>query len=258
MAIQPSVKYVKVGASMVAKPVNVRLSGAWHPVQAVPGVPTNVVASANVASVELGWAEPANTGGIPVTDYTITASPGGATTSTSSTSTSFNGLTNGTTYTFTVKATNAVGIGSNSTASNSVTPSASITGKIYLAPASGPYNIGDTVVITVREDSIATPINSVQANITYPASMLQYVSTNINATTFPAGFPPSQTSGSVTIPAGTLSTDPTGDQAVADVTFTVIAAGTANVTITNTSALYRSSDSANILNSTAGASFTLT
>jgi hypothetical protein len=61
-----------------------------------------------------------------VTGYTVTASPGGETCTTSgATSCVVSGLANGTAYTFSVVATNAIGDSSASAASVSVIPSSS-------------------------------------------------------------------------------------------------------------------------------------
>jgi hypothetical protein len=70
------------------------------------------------------WTAPTNTGGSAITGYTVTSSPGARTcTTTGATSCEVSGLTNGTSYTFTVVARNAVGAGNASAASNAVTPS---------------------------------------------------------------------------------------------------------------------------------------
>ena len=79
----------------------------------------------------MSWTAPSD-GGSPITSYTITPYVGSsAQTPTTingsppANQTTLNGLTNGTTYTFTVTATNSVGDGPASTPSNAVTPAAS-------------------------------------------------------------------------------------------------------------------------------------
>jgi hypothetical protein len=72
--------------------------------------------------VALSWTAPASNGGSPITGYTVIASPGGATcTSSGATSCTVTGLVNGTSYSFTVRATNAAGTGPASS-SASATP----------------------------------------------------------------------------------------------------------------------------------------
>jgi hypothetical protein len=90
----------------------------------VPGVPTGVSATAGDGSAAVTWSAPPN-GGSPITAYTVTPYIGSAAqpaTVVSVTSAAIAGLTNGTTYTFTVSATNAVGTGLESVPSNPVTP----------------------------------------------------------------------------------------------------------------------------------------
>jgi hypothetical protein len=65
---------------------------------------------------------PASNGGVPVTSYTVTSNPAGITATGPASPIVVTGLTNGVAYTFTVRATNAVGTGPASAASNSVTP----------------------------------------------------------------------------------------------------------------------------------------
>ena len=93
---------------------------------ALPGAPTNVVASAGNASASVTWDAPASDGGEPITGYTITPYIGSTAqtpvTVGDVTEDEVTGLTNGTAYTFTVTATTAAGSGPASTASNSVTP----------------------------------------------------------------------------------------------------------------------------------------
>jgi hypothetical protein len=96
----------------------------------VPGAPTAVTATGGNAQATVGWNAPASDGGSPILSYTATSSPGGRTCSTAdglARSCVVGGLTNGTSYTFTVHATNAIGSGSESTASAPVTPVAGST-----------------------------------------------------------------------------------------------------------------------------------
>jgi len=82
------------------------------------------MAWAGNAQANVSWMPPAFNGGSPITGYTVTTSPGGQTVSVggSATNAIVTGLINGTAYTFTVAASNAVGTGPASTPSGSVIP----------------------------------------------------------------------------------------------------------------------------------------
>jgi uncharacterized protein (TIGR02145 family) len=88
----------------------------------VPGPPTSVTASAGNASASVAFVAPTNNGGSAITGYTVTSSPGGITATGTTSPINVTGLTNGTAYTFTIVATNAIGNSSPSTASSAVTP----------------------------------------------------------------------------------------------------------------------------------------
>jgi uncharacterized protein (TIGR02145 family) len=88
----------------------------------VPGPPTAVVATAGNASASVAFVAPTNNGGSAITGYTVTSSPGGITATGTTSPINVTGLTNGTAYTFTIVATNAIGNSSPSTASSAVTP----------------------------------------------------------------------------------------------------------------------------------------
>ena len=101
--------------------------------------PTGVGATAGDRSATVTWTAPASDGGSAIASYTVTGNPGGSQTLTCPCATLqaiVGGLSNGTAYTFTVHATNGVGRGPESTASNSVTP----------AMQSSPLDLGGALI----------------------------------------------------------------------------------------------------------------
>ena len=91
--------------------------------EGVPGAPTGTMASPGSAQALVWWNAPASPGGSPITGYTVTAQPDGATCATSGElSCTVTGLANGTAYAFMVVAANEFGSSAPSTASAPVTP----------------------------------------------------------------------------------------------------------------------------------------
>jgi hypothetical protein len=119
----------------------------------VPGAPTGVAAAADTKSANVGWNAPAGDGGSAITGYTVTPFAGATaqpatTVGASTTSTRVTGLTNGTSYTFTVRASNAAGPGAASAASGAVTPKYSIFE--YATPGTPDGNDGSSVNLGVK------------------------------------------------------------------------------------------------------------
>jgi len=119
-----------------------------------PAAPTSVAAVAGNGQASVSFSAP-DDGGSTITGYTVTASPGGATATGSGSPIVVGGLNNGTSYTFTVTATNDVGTGTASDPSNSVVPAAapSIVG---FSPSSG--GAGTSVTITGANFTGATVV----------------------------------------------------------------------------------------------------
>jgi Fibronectin type III domain len=102
----------------------------------LPGAPTGVTATPGESQASVSFTPPASDGGSGIIYYTVTSDPGGITVSGPSSPIIITGLTNGVSYTFTVKATNGVGTGPASDPSNSVTPAPS-TVSLTVAGAAG-------------------------------------------------------------------------------------------------------------------------
>src|SRR5262249_9098141 len=107
----------------------------------VPGSPTGVAASAGDHVAVVSFDVPVSDGDAPITTYTVTASPGGATVTGSTSPLSVTGLSNGVAYTFTVVATNSAG---DSAPSNPSAPASPASGAIALGI--GEWYVGFTQI----------------------------------------------------------------------------------------------------------------
>jgi len=79
--------------------------------RSAPGSPRDARATPADRQAAVVWSPPADDGGAPITDYTVTASPGGAVCTTTALTCTVTGLANGQHYTFSVVATNRIGSG---------------------------------------------------------------------------------------------------------------------------------------------------
>ncbi len=117
-----------------------------------PGAPTAVSGVGGNGSATVSWTAPMSTGASAITGYTVWCSANGGsytqctTASAGARSATVTGLTNGTSYTFVVYATNSNGTGPASAASSSVTPLG--TGTVPTLSTAVPTSTGFTSTIT--------------------------------------------------------------------------------------------------------------
>ena len=149
----------------------------------VPGAPAAPAALAGDTNALVTFAPPANTGGGPLTSFEIVVNSGGAVVQTIfpiDPTTSFvavTGLTNGTTYTFQVRAVNAVGPGPLSAVSNAVTPVGTVIPTVPAAPAIGTPTPGNAQA-TVRWAAPAnggSPITSYRIQVRTGATVVRTI-----------------------------------------------------------------------------------
>ncbi len=169
----------------------------------VPAAPTGVTATAANASAQVSWTAPAN-GGSAITSYTVTPfvgttaqTPTTVTGSPPATTTTVSGLTNGTAYTFTVTATNAIGTGPASAASNSVTPIGAT------APAA-PTGVTAAAANASAQVSWTAPANGGSAITSY--TVTPFVGTTAQTPTTVTGSPPATTTTVTGLTNGTAYT----------------------------------------------------
>jgi len=174
---------------------------------APPGAPTNVSATGGNTQATVTWSAPTSNGGAAIISYTVTSSPGGLSATSTTTSATVTGLTNGTSYTFTVTATNSAGTGPASTASGAVVPA---------GPPSTPTNVS------------ATPGNA-QASVSWtaPASNNGAAITSYTVTSTPGGL-------TATVNGSTTSATVTGLSNGTSYTFTVTATNSAGTSAAST------------------------
>lgn len=129
---------------------------------------------------------------------------------------------------------------------------------LYITPASGKLTKGDTLSMTVYEDSGSTSVNAVQANLSYSTAKLQFVSYS-NSSSFPVETPPTPTNNGLLKFGRGAFTPVTGVKPVVTVHFKALAgSGTASITFASGSAVTASDGSGtNLSLTTTPASYTL-
>jgi hypothetical protein len=154
-------------------PASVASASVTPPGVAVPAAPTGATAipGDKQASVTFTVSPPPQ--GAPITSYTVTSAPGGIVVSipppvSGNTATALiGGLTNGVSYTFTVRAVNSAGTSAASAPSNAVTPSAAHV-PVISTVISGPTSVATTptqVSYTITTTNPITPTSVFPANV---------------------------------------------------------------------------------------------
>jgi uncharacterized protein (TIGR02145 family) len=155
----------------------------------VPGAPTIGTATKGNALATITFTAPASNGGSAITGYTVTSSPGSKTGTGTTSPITVTGLTNGTTYTFTVKATNINGNSAASSASNSVMPSVpvyDIDGNVYNTVTIGTQTwMVENLKTTKYNDGTAIPNITVDALwAVFTGAYCDYSNTPANSITY--------------------------------------------------------------------------
>ena len=205
----------------------------------VPGIPTGVVATGGNASAQLAWTAPANHGGSPLISYTITSTPGALTMTVpaSQSGAVFTGLTNGTTYSFTVHATNSTGNSSESAPSNQV---------LTVAPQGTDLGITMTSPASVNAGGFVTFSMTIANNGPGDAALVTLTDT------LPATFQSSTSSQGVCTHTGAVFTCTLGAlKAGANALVTVIVVS-GNTSFTNTASVQLRDASGNLVIDTVG------
>ena len=141
----------------------------------VPGIPTGLSVAGCNSQVILGWSAPASNGGSAITGYVVTPFIGGVaqpSISYASTATvqTIDDLSNGTTYTFTVLATNGVGLGNPSIHSPAVVPATVPDAPTAVSATAGAQSASVTFAAPFDEGSAITGYTVTATDTTTPAN----------------------------------------------------------------------------------------
>lgn len=129
---------------------------------------------------------------------------------------------------------------------------------MYVNPSSGSVTSGNTLSVTVRENSGTDPVNTVQASLNYDASQLQYTGMSNGSFPYDAADQTDQ-AGVVRVARAIQSGTLTGDQPIVTINFKVLASsGTVNLSLDqSSSSVMRSTDNTDILATVSGGSYTV-
>ena len=183
----------------------------------VPDPPTGASATGGNGQALVTWLAPANTGSLPILHYTVTSSPGGFTCTTNGAlGCTVTGLTNGSSYAFTVVAANSYGPGAPSTPASAIIPAtvpgappsvvavagAGSASVAWAVPASNGKPITGYTVTSSPGNLTCTTTGATTCVVHGLATGLAYTFT-VTATNSIGTGAPSEPSASVTLYAGT-------------------------------------------------------
>ncbi|MBU6280320.1 MAG: fibronectin type III domain-containing protein, partial [Actinomycetales bacterium] len=131
-----------------------------------PAEPQTLIAAPGDGSATLSWSPPSSDGGATISSYSVTASPGGQSCTTSGLSCTVAGLTNRQVYTFTVIATNSAGTSEPSAPSAPVMPLAP---GFQVWPVDAVVAVGSATTVNVAQ---AGPGSAVAVSGAMRASLL--------------------------------------------------------------------------------------
>ncbi len=118
---------------------------------------------------------------------------------------------------------------------------------VYLSSASNYLPANTTFTVQVRENSGTASVNAVQADFSYPATLVDFVSIDTTGTAFTTEAPSSGANGQVSIARGLIGSV-TGDQLVATVVFkTKTSSGNVPMAFLNSSALLDATSNQDLL-----------
>ena len=124
---------------------------------------------------------------------------------------------------------------------------------IYLSPTTQPLQANQTFQVQVRANSGTTSVNAIEADFTYPANLIDFVSMDTTTSAYQTQAVGTGANGNITIARAQIG-GLTGDQLVAIVTFKAKATGgNVNLAFINGTGLISSSSNANILPSLSSA-----
>ncbi|NBN97599.1 MAG: hypothetical protein EBV41_08270, partial [Actinobacteria bacterium] len=192
--------------------------------------------TAGDGSVSLSWSAPASTGGSSVTDYVIEVSTDGVSWTTVNdgtstlTSATVSGLTNGAAYRFRVTARNSLGDGAVSFVSETITPTTTTTTTTTtIAPTTTTTTVAPTTTTTVAPTTTTTTTVAPTTTTTV-TSTTTTTTTTVAPTTTTTTVAPTTTTTTTVAPSTTTTLAPTATT-VAPTTTTVAPTTTTTTTV---------------------------